>query len=87
MFSEMRTASVEASILYLQDDHQQSQVNISGNVIITHKSHRAALEAGCLDRFQSLNARHLKGKVGSEKVKVRKLSKTHPFFLEKLERR
>ena len=82
MFSEMRTASVEASILYLQDD-QQSQVNISGNV----KSQIAALEAGCLDRFQSLNAHHLKGKVGSEKVKVRELSKTHPFFLEKLERR
>ena len=62
MFSEMRTASVEASILYLQDD-QQSQVNISGNV----KSQIAALEAGCLERFQSLNVRHLKGKVRSEK--------------------
>ena len=70
MFSEMRTASVKASILYLQDD-QQSQVNISENVIITHKSHVAALKAGCLDRFQSQNARHLKGKVSSEKVKVR----------------
>ena len=80
MFSEMRTASVEASILYLQDDQQQSQVNISGNVINTHKSHEAALEAGCLDSFESWIARHLKGKVRSEKSESENVEQNASFL-------